>query len=88
MPIDINVLSLFALFHALVARVGKHIGFLAVHQRVRLCHIVDVGRRAHHGMHQSRFGVHADVRFHPEVPLVALLGQVHLGVALARAVLG
>jgi hypothetical protein len=48
-----------------------------------LRHVVDVGRRADDAVHQARFGVHADVRVHAEVPLVALLRLMHLGVALA-----
>lgn len=50
--------------------------------------IVDVGRCADDGMHQSRVRNHADVRPYAEVPLVALLDLVHLGVTLAAAVLG
>ena len=50
-------------------------------------HIVDVGRRADDRMHQPRLGIHADVRLHAEVPLLALLGLMHLGVALAVLVL-
>jgi hypothetical protein len=34
-------------------------------------------------VHQARLSVHADVRLHPEVPLLALLALVHLRVALA-----
>lgn len=50
-PIDIDILRLFSLFHALVARVGERIGFIAVQQRMGFCHVGDVGRRAHHRMH-------------------------------------
>ena len=39
-------------------------------------------------MNQSRFSVHADVRLHAVMPLVAFLGLVHLRVALAAGVLG
>ena len=49
---------------------------------------VRVGGRAHHRVHQATVSVHANVRFHAKVPLIALLGLVHLGVACARAVLG
>ena len=34
-------------------------------------------------MHQARVGFHADVRFHPKVPMVALFARMHLRVALA-----
>jgi len=39
-------------------------------------------------VHQAAVGIDADVRLHPEEPLVALLGLMHLGVALAFGVLG
>ncbi len=38
-------------------------------------------------MHQPAVSVDTDVGFHSEVPLIALLGLVHLGIARARAVL-
>ena len=88
MPVGLDVLRLFSLAHALVARVGEHIALLAMHQRTGLRHVVDVGRCADDRVHQARVGVHPDVRLHAEVPLVALLRLMHLGVALAAAVLG
>ncbi len=39
-------------------------------------------------MHQAAFGIDADVRLHPEMPLVALLGLVHFRITLAFGVLG
>lgn len=87
-PVDLDVLCFNALAYALVARVGKDVGFLSVHQRVCLRHVVDVGRCAHHRVHQARIHIDSNVRHHPEVPLVALLGLVHLGVSFTAAVLG
>ncbi len=87
MPVGLDVLRLFSLAHALVARVGEHIALLAMHQRTGLRHVVDVGRCADDRVHQARVGVHPDVRLHAAVPLVALLRLMHLGVALARVVL-
>ena len=87
MPMRPDALRVLALVHALVAGIGEHVGFLAMHQRVRLGHVVDVGLGAHHRVHQAAFGIHANVALHPEVPLGALLGLVHLGIARARAVL-
>ena len=46
-----------------------------------LGHVRDVRRRPYHGMHQTAFGIHASMRFHAEIPLVPLLGLVHLRVA-------
>ena len=56
-------------------------------QRVAFGDIGHMARRAAHGVHQSRVSIHANVRLHPEVPLVALLARMHLRVALAVLVL-
>jgi hypothetical protein len=88
MPVHIEGLSLLSLGHTLVAGVGEHIDFLAMKKAHRLGDITDVGRRADDGVHQARLRVHTDMGLHAEVPLVALLRLVHLGVASAGAVLG
>ena len=61
MPIGFDALNFFALGHTLVAGIGKHIGFLTVDQLAGLRHVVDVGRRPHHGVHQARVGIDADM---------------------------
>ena len=61
MPVRLDALRLLARGHTLVARVGKHIGFFTVHQRAGLRHVVDVGGGAHHLVHQTRIGIHANV---------------------------
>ncbi|CAJ0717697.1 hypothetical protein LMG8323_03672 [Ralstonia mannitolilytica] len=55
---------------------------------MRLRHIRDVGSGGHHRVYQPCLGVDPNVRFHAEVPLVALLRLVHLRVALTAGVLG
>jgi hypothetical protein len=60
---------------------------LTVQQAVGLDHVVDAAGRATHRVRQARFGIGADVRLHPEEPLVALLRLLHLRVALAHGVL-
>ena len=50
--------------------------------------VSDLGRGAFDGMDQTALGIDADMGLHPEVPLVALLGLSHLGVALLVLVLG
>ena len=89
-PIHIRVLlqDFFTFLNAPVTRVGKDYFFFAVQQRMRLRDVVGIGRCGRDGMHQPGVGVHANVRLHPKVPLVALLGLVHLGVALTAVVLG
>lgn len=59
-----------------------------MHQVMHLGDVVDVGRRTHHRVHQSAVSVHANMGFHSKMPLVTLLGLMHLGVACAGAVLG
>ena len=70
-----------------VAGVSMNGLLFPVQQRMRLGDIVDVGRRADHCMHDTRFGVHADVRLHAEVPLIAFLCLVHVRVLLLLLVL-
>ena len=72
MPVDVDALGLDPPVHTVVACIGKHRGFLSVHQRMRLRHVVDVGCCAHHRVHQARVRIAPNVRLHPEVPLVAL----------------
>ena len=50
--------------------------------------VAHIGCGAHHRVHQARGGIHANVRFHPEVPLVAFLHLMHLRVAFAFGILG
>lgn len=42
--------------------------FLAVQQRAGLPHMVDVGGRAHHAVHEARVEIHADVSLDAELP--------------------
>jgi hypothetical protein len=58
-----------------------------VKQLTRLGHVIDVGRRADQRVHDARLGVHADVRLHAVMPLVALLRLVHLRVTLTAGIL-
>ena len=57
-------------------------------QPVSLSHVVDIGRCADDGVYQARVSIDTDMRLYAEVPLVALLGLVHLRIPLARTVLG
>jgi hypothetical protein len=87
-PVRINALSLYALGNALVSRISEHICLFAMHQCAGLRHVVDVGHCAHHCVRQTRIAINTDEGIHPEVPLIALLRLVRLGVALAAADLG
>ena len=44
--------------------------------------------RAAYGMHKARVSIYCDVRFRPEVPLIAFLARMRLRVALAVFDLG
>jgi hypothetical protein len=57
-------------------------------QCVALGDVVDIGSSADDGMYQARVSIHADMRLHSKVPLVALLDLMHLRVTLAVFVLG
>ena len=81
-------LSASRLSRAGVTGVGKHALLLAVQQVLGLVDVGDVGRGAGETVHQPRVGIGADVGLHTEVPLVALLGLVHLGIARLVPVLG
>ena len=70
-----------------MAGVAERSDLVTVQKRMCLRHIGDVSSRAHDGVHQPRCSVHANVRFHAEVPVIALLRLVHLRIALAILVL-
>jgi len=90
LPIHIRVLllDLFALFNAPITRVNKDHFFLTVQQGICLRDVVRVGCCGCDRVHKARMNVHANVRLHAKVPLVALFGLMHIGVSLALVVLG
>jgi hypothetical protein len=88
MPVHRAALIFFALGRAHIARIGKHVGLVTMEEGMCLGDIVCLRRRCHHRMDESRFGIHTNVRLHPEMPLVALLGLMHFRVTLTRVILG
>jgi len=86
MPIHASGIGSFA--GALVARISKDNLFFTVQQRMPLGDIIDVCGCSDDGVHQARLSVHPNMGFHTEVPLIALLNLVHLGVTLTALVLG
>ena len=50
--------------------------------------VCQVRRGRHHRVNQLGLAVHSDVRFHPEVPLLALARLMHLRIPLLAGVLG
>jgi hypothetical protein len=73
---------------AAVGLIAPHAGLLPVQQLGQYRAVGDIGRRSHHGVDQLAAAVHPDMRFHPEIPLVALLRLVHLGIACLVGILG
>ncbi len=86
--VKLRLHHLRALRRAGVTGIGKHLGFVSMQQIGRVGHIAGVGRGGVQSVHQAAIGIGADVGFHAEVPLVALLGGVHVGIARAGAVFG
>lgn len=78
----------FAFVHAPIPSIAEGHRLLAMQQRAGLRHIVDVGGRGDHRVHEARLCIHTNVRLHAEVPGVALLGLMHLGIARVALVLG
>src|SRR5690606_20725868 len=88
LPNHFAAIMLGTLLDAGITRIGADNVFLAMQQLVDLGDVPHVSRRTYHAMHQARFVIDADVGLHAKVILVALLGLVHLWVALAVFVLG
>ena len=86
--VPVNTRSLQPLDRTEVARIRKHHSFFTVQQSMALRDIVDVGRCADHAVHQAKVGIDTNVRLHTEVPLIALLGLMHIRISLALTVLG
>src|SRR5690606_36249198 len=76
------------LFLASVGLIAPDPRLLAVQQVGQRVPVGHVGRRSQDGVDQLGLAVHRHVGLHAEVPLVALLGLVHLRVALPALVLG
>jgi hypothetical protein len=69
--------------HTGVACVSVDLFLLSMQQFRCLGDVRDIRRCDHDGVNQFSVPIRADVGFHPEIPLVALLCLVHFRVALA-----
>lgn len=69
-------------------RVIHHMGFLVMQQSTGNVQIVLVSGGRINAVDEPKSIVHADMHLHAKVPLLALAGLVHLGVASVLAVLG
>src|SRR5262249_11064741 len=70
-----------------ILRFAPHAPFLTVQQPGQHLAVMDVGRRDLDGGNQLALAVDAEVALPPEVPLLALLGLMHLRIARARRIL-
>src|SRR5215470_4120920 len=66
---------------AAVSLITPHPGLVAVQQIGQHRAVGDIGRRGRHRVDQLAPAVDANMRLHPEVPLVSFLGLMHLGIA-------
>lgn len=73
---------------ATVRRVTPDASLPAVQEIAEDSAIVNVGRRGDERVDDPGLAVDADVRLHPEEPIVTFPGLMHLGIALSRTVLG
>ena len=80
LPIDVPLLQCVPLLGPDVTGIQEDLFLVAVQQMLGLRDVRFIRRRADDGVHQSAFGIDANVRLHPEVPLVAFPGLVHVGV--------
>lgn len=67
----------------LVSGIGQHQLLLAMQLQVML-----IGRRGDQAVSQATLGIDPYVGLHAEVPLIALLGLMHVGIPLLRFVFG
>src|SRR5881628_3038485 len=72
---------------ARVRRIAPHAPFLTVYQPRQDVTVMDVGGRDFDGMNELALAIDAEVPFHAEVPLPALLRLMHPGIARAGGVL-
>jgi hypothetical protein len=73
---------------AAIGRIAPDAGFLAMQQFGQDPAVGDIGWCRHHRMDQLGSAVDAEMCLHAEIPLVALLRLMHLGIARLGRILG
>jgi hypothetical protein len=76
------------LSNAPITRLSKDNLFLPMKQGVCMSNVMGIGCCGRDRVHQTRLGINANMCLHAKIPLVGLLGLLHLGVAFTRAVFG
>lgn len=87
-PANRLVRVLRPLVGALVASVAEHHRFISMKQLVGLRHVGHVASSGYQRMGKARLGIGPDMRFHAEVPVLALLRLVHFRIAPLVTALG
>jgi len=87
-PLGLHIGQLLALLCPLITGIGQHQLLLAMQQVSHLVQVMLIGGRGNQAVSQATLGIDPYVGLHPEVPLIALLGLMHLGVALLGFVFG
>jgi len=88
LPVDRAVLVFLALLNACISSISPDSLLFTVQKLIRNGNVTDIGRGRRHTMDQAKGLIDADVHLHTKVPLVSLLGLMHLRVARIVAVLG
>src|SRR5678816_4825117 len=84
--VDTGVLALLAMIFAPVSLITIKLRLLPVQQFVHAGDVGLVGRASGQAVHHALLGG-TDVKLHAEIPLLALTGLMHLGVALFLGIL-
>src|SRR5436189_270086 len=71
-----------------VSLVTPHTGLLPMQQIGQHRAVGDIGWRRHHRVDQFGAAVDPKMRLHPEIPLIAFLRLMHLGIARLGGILG
>src|SRR5215469_6521743 len=71
-----------------VCLITPHAGLSPMQQIGQHRTVGDIGWRRHHRVDQLAAAVDPEMSLHPKVPLVALLGLMHLGIARLVGILG
>src|SRR5262249_48001805 len=71
-----------------ISLIPPHPGLLPMQQIRQHRAVGNIGRRRYHRMDQLAAAVDPKMSLHPKIPLLALLGLMHLGIARLPGILG
>ena len=78
LPGDVDALQVLPVLDAGMAGIGVDLCLCPMEQARGRRQVMGIRTRAHHRVDQSGVHIDPDVRLHPEIPLLALAGLVHL----------